>query len=365
MQTHILSVFLDYKCNFWCDHCSVGSNPRLAVPMEEGVFNVLLDELCRLESVKLVAFTGGECTLHMERLTKGIEAAKRAGKMTRIVTNGWFAKSDAQTEKFLDQLCEAGLDELSTSFDAFHEPFVSIEQIGRMLRKGSEKGLRLALGVIEDSLQRWTLDKVRDQLSEVCGWGREELDDRVSIISDSPIPVGTADRPEIYESKASASVELGCSDVVKTISIHPNGDVKACCGHTMFYQKDLHLGNIKDESIEEITARASQNSLYWYLHVVGPAEILRRLGKTGHYTSICHACTVLLNDYREEFLQYLRGLGAQGAAKELVFQGNLKQAAKILISDEEQILRRLRSNTRIERQGSRAFAGQPDVAEEP
>lgn len=53
------------------------------------------------------------------------------------------------------------------------------------------------------------------------------------------------------------------------------------------------------------------------------------------------------------------------AAKPLAIRGSLKQVAKDLLSGEEGILRPMGANTRIERQGSRAFAGQPDVAEEP
>ena len=33
MLPSLFSVFLDYRCNFACAHCSVGSNPRTVMPM--------------------------------------------------------------------------------------------------------------------------------------------------------------------------------------------------------------------------------------------------------------------------------------------------------------------------------------------
>ncbi|MEX3514834.1 MULTISPECIES: hypothetical protein [unclassified Corynebacterium] len=58
---------------------------------------------------------------------------------------------------------------------------------------------------------------------------------------------------------------------------------------------------------------------------------------------------------------------SQKAANPLTIRvrGSLKQVVKDSLSVKRVILRRMSANTRIERQGGRAFAGQSDVAEEP
>ena len=46
------------------------------------------------DSIQLCVFTGGECTLLGEDLFKSIKLAKSMGLMTRIVTNGFWAKTE-------------------------------------------------------------------------------------------------------------------------------------------------------------------------------------------------------------------------------------------------------------------------------
>lgn len=81
--------------------------------MSDLVLEKFLDQIPSVPSIQVVVFTGGEATLHLDALKKGLFRAKEQGKITRVVSNGWWAKSPDHALRFLDDLQQAGLDEIN------------------------------------------------------------------------------------------------------------------------------------------------------------------------------------------------------------------------------------------------------------
>lgn len=307
MIPSLLSVFLDYQCNFYCGHCSVGSSPKTKFPMPKAVLEKGITEFSSIPSAKIVVFTGGEATLRWDMLKYGIKLAKEMGLLTRLVSNSWWARSIERAKEKLEELKEVGLDEFNTSYDAYHAQFVSLEYPLNAVQAALETGFkgRVALSVILDKERRWSADKVRAALAERLGVSPSTLGEWVKVIEDLPTPTGTGEELGTWED-GGIKTEVGCPEIVKTISLHPNGDVRACCGHAVFYTPHLTLGNLYRETLKEILSRAQKNIIYWWIHTRGPRGILKNLEVDGNYHSICHACQVLLTQHTSEMLAYVR-----------------------------------------------------------
>lgn len=81
MIPSIIAFFVDYKCNFKCGHCSIGSCPDISSPMSREVFDAFFAQIGNLPSVKVLTFTGGEATPRLPFLSSWKEsgAEKKRG----------------------------------------------------------------------------------------------------------------------------------------------------------------------------------------------------------------------------------------------------------------------------------------------
>ena len=339
MIPSILSIFLDYHCNFECKHCSVGSSPRTKYPMPEEVMTKAIDGAHELASIAVVVFTGGEPTLRMPVLVRGIERVRDAGYLSRVVTNAWWATTPEKARATVAKLQAAGLQELNTSYDDFHAPFISVDRIVNMVRAALEANLRVAVGVIADPRSVFNADRVRAELCTGLSMTMAELEAAVYILEDFPTPTGTGASLDVSALNAGAKMEMGCPEVIKTLSVHPDGTVKACCGHTQFYSKDLTLGSLHEESLTQMVERGRQNLVYWLVHMMGPKRILAQLGVSGTYSSICHACHVLFAQHRDQLIRHVEANLNELFANEVLLSDNVRRTAEVVIQNKEAILR--------------------------
>jgi len=292
MFHQVISIMTDYQCNFECAHCSVGSSPKTKMPMPWELYMDLIRQLRQVDGIKVVCFTGGEATLRKEWLLDAIAVATQAGFRTRVVTNGWWARTPEKARQMVQELREAGLEELNTSYDDYHAPFAPMEKIVNLVRATLETDMRLAIAVVNDANAVHSGERIRDELVAGIPISIEQLQSRVFFIEDGPTPSGTGQDLDVKY--VNRHIEVGCSDIGKSISIHPNGLVKACCGHAMFETPDLTIGSLYNEPLQNMLDRCSHNLLYWWIHSYGPKKILDRLGIGGEYASQCHACYALL-----------------------------------------------------------------------
>lgn len=340
MLPTLFSVFLDYKCNFWCSHCSVGSSPRTVMPMPRELLVKFMEGIREVPTAKVVVFTGGEVTLRKDLLLEGIALAKAGGLITRIVTNGGWATTPEAASRMVQDLKHAGLDELNTSYDDFHAPFTPIGNIANLVRAGLDAHMRLGMGVIVDKNATWDSVAVREALCKDLGMSLSDLDQAITIVEDYPTPSGSGEGLDVEGLDAGEKLNMGCPEVIKTVSLHPNGTVKACCGHVMFYSHDLTLGNIKEERLLDIVSRAQHNIVYWWIHMLGPKRILEKLGVQGNYSSICHACQVLTTQHREEMLEYIKTHRSEVVLNDIAFSDMLKGLSRIAVIRKDEILER-------------------------
>ncbi len=334
----LLSVFLDYRCNFACQHCSVGSSPKTIFPMPDDVLDAALSGVADVPSLRVVVFTGGEPTMRKGVLLASIARAKELGVITRIVTNAWWASTPEKADRWVGELRDAGLDELSTSWDDFHAPFAQFECVVNAVRAALAAGIRVALATINDRDATYSGATVRAAIADALETTVDEIDNLLFLVDDNPTPSGTAKDLDVSGMPNDSKLEIGCREVVHTLSVHPDGSVKACCGHEQFYAPDLTIGNLREETFAAIAARAQQNLLYWMIHSVGPKRMLEQLGVEGEYASICHACGVLLHEHRDELMDYLAANRDDVFVRDILFSDNVKRLAGVVARRKQEVL---------------------------
>jgi organic radical activating enzyme len=342
MLPRLFSIFLDYLCNFECAHCSVGSSPRTKMPMPRELLFDVLAQIREIKTARVVTFTGGEATIHRDLLLEALANVSAGGYVSRLVTNGWWAKTPEKARRWVDDLKKVGLTELNTSYDDYHAPFCDIDNIVNLVRAALDADLRVGLGVIHDPKSKWSGDAVRQAVASSLGMTTDALTERIVVLTDQPTPSGTGEGIDVSDLDAKERLEVGCPEIVKTVSIHPNGLIKACCGHAMFYTPDLTIGNVLEEPLPVIVERSQHNLIYWWIHMYGPKRILDRLGVGGQYASICHACHVLLGEHRDALLEFVEDHKAEIYVNDVLFSDNAKRVANVLMRKKDEIIANVR-----------------------
>ena len=90
-----IHILLTYKCNLECDHCFLHSGPRAEGTLTSPQIRNVLEESRKIDSVNRIFFEGGEPFLFYPSMLEGIRLAREMGFEVGIVTNGYWAISEA------------------------------------------------------------------------------------------------------------------------------------------------------------------------------------------------------------------------------------------------------------------------------
>jgi hypothetical protein len=115
-----IHLLLTYKCTAECDHCFVYSSPRAEGTMTLDQIDRVLAEAEKIGTVRWIYFEGGEPFLFYATLLEGVRRARNRGFEVGIVTNAYWATSEADAVASLRPLADLGLADLSVSDDDFH-----------------------------------------------------------------------------------------------------------------------------------------------------------------------------------------------------------------------------------------------------
>ncbi|MGD8394466.1 MAG: radical SAM protein [Candidatus Eiseniibacteriota bacterium] len=143
-------ILLTYACTYECDHCFLYCSPR-----SEGTFTIaeierVLEQAREVGTVTSIYLEGGEPFLFYPVMVEGLRLARRMGFRTGVVTNCYWASSDADARLWLGPIVDTGIDDLSVSDDAFHHGEGGGESPGaRAARVARELGLPAASICIE------------------------------------------------------------------------------------------------------------------------------------------------------------------------------------------------------------------------
>jgi hypothetical protein len=252
-----LHLLLTYECNYECDHCFVWGGPSQTGTMTLETVEHILAQAKELGSIEWIYFEGGEAFLYFETMIAGIRLAKEFGFKVGIVSNSYWATTDAAALEWLRPL--AGLvDDLSISSDDYH---------------GSHEGVNYP---------------------EIARRAAQQLDIPVDFISIGESDVVFRGRAaDVLASRVETKPweqfdECPWEDLREPARVHvdPFGNLHICQG--------ISIGNMLRRPLIDIMSDydADAHPIVGPLLAGGPAEIVRRYGLSHEegYADHCHLC---------------------------------------------------------------------------
>jgi len=148
-----ITILTTFRCSAMCTECSLRCSPYDESPLlkSKQIKSYIGPILKDFSSIRIVVFTGGEPFLLGDELVKSIKYVKENGLLSRIVSNGYWAKSGEITRERLGELRAAGLHEINFSTGDEHSQFVPIDNIVNACIESAKLNM-LALVNIESHL---------------------------------------------------------------------------------------------------------------------------------------------------------------------------------------------------------------------
>jgi len=280
-----LHLLLTYECNYECNHCFVWGGPSQIGTMTVESIEHILCEADALGTVDWIYFEGGEAFLYFSMLRTGIRLAKERGYKVGIVTNAYWATTDAVALEWLRPLA-GSVDDLSISSDAYHgsDEGVNRPEIARRVAK------RLNIPVDFISVAAPGICDAPDAVGQLPAGESEVLyrgraaNELSSLIEAKPWEQFT---------------ECPWEDLRNPGRVHvdPFGNLHICQG--------ISIGNLLERPLVEIMSEydPDRHPIVGPLLCGGPAEIVRKyeLDHEDGYADHCHLCYKSRCALRERF----------------------------------------------------------------
>ena len=302
-----LSVMLTHKCNAECTHCGTLSGPKVGGRADLETVLAAIDQAAEIGFANVV-FTGGEPTIYFDDLLASIAHAGKLGLITRVVTNGGWCKTPERTDRKLERLIDAGLQEINFSAGDEHQRFISLEYVVNGIVSALDHRLPIHLMIEKVKLRNVTKEVVLDHKALRSHPHLERLG-----ISESPwMPLDPFQINE-YEGGHTANADnishfSGCDSILQTYVLHPLGEVTSCCGIGARVISELRseqdFKKDKKDSLSASIIDAEEDFLKLWMRQEGPEKILHwaashdpKIKWENMYAHRCQACARIYADH--------------------------------------------------------------------
>jgi len=327
------AIHVTYTCPLTCAHCCFLSSPANAdrLPIDH-----ILETIQQLDtnSIKLISFTGGEPFLLGAKLVDLVHLASQRGLSTRIVTSAYFAKRPEVAKSRIQILKDAGLKEITISWDDFHEEFVDFECVANLHRIATQLGIFVYINMVQGANPRWTAEKVAAELG---------IPASIEFIADSPLNL--TGRAELKLKEAGFHPDnqkfLGpCPYILTGPTLSAKNKLLACCGVIPETQELILDEDFRPENLTMDLHQAVENPLYNWLYLRGPYQILEWISQRfdiaipakQEISGNCEACRLLFHSgIRDKIPEALQEMN-ENIMKELVLMESLGLLRKNYIS---------------------------------
>jgi MoaA/NifB/PqqE/SkfB family radical SAM enzyme len=269
------------SCSGHCKHCSNGEQPNRGESVRAEAAVKTVKQLAERFTIESVMTFGGEPMLYADTVCAIHAAARDCGIPERqLITNGYFSKDESVIDKTAKALCNAGVNDILLSADAFHQEYIPLEPVM----------------AFADALLRHHVPRLRVQPAWVVNEEHDnpynrETERILTLFTDKGImanegnnifPSGNAlkhlseyfsppDEMDLFAPCGSFPY-TGRIDEVTSVGINPNGDVTIC---------SPTIGNIYKTDVLDIvdTYDPYANPAFEAL-LTGGAEALLKYAKT-------------------------------------------------------------------------------------
>jgi organic radical activating enzyme len=278
-----------HHCNISCRHCYNNSGPQLKAK------RIRLDRMLKIVAempgagIPNLAISGGEPFLYRQDVLAMVKAGRAAGlKQIEINTNGFWASTDEQANKVLDQLAEAGFmqgfdDRIKLSSGSYHQEFIAFDRTLILARNFYARfGRPLFIDFELTPKSDHSAGEIRKQI-DAAG-----LTDRVRLTFREIASVGRGKDIE----GISRNRTNGPCVTIDIIMINPDESVLPCDGLN-HENHGLRLGRADRHHLRELVKRMQNDPILQFLAAKPLNELLPFIGKTERpdgYGGICDQC---------------------------------------------------------------------------
>jgi hypothetical protein len=278
-----------------------------------------VDESARIPSVQLLVLSGGEPFLLGNDLDVVVARAQMYGLRTRVVTNGYWAKSYQLASDRLARLTKAGLTELNLSTGDFHAEFVPLERVAYGARAAIDQGMSVVVMVERFSNRRLLAEDLKNNplIKEVLD--DKQTGDKLNIVESPWMERGATQQgiggrsvaagevvlqePEVLVNMKTLASRRGCTSVLNTLTITPYERVGACCGLPREEIAELDIGSAREQGLAGCYETGRNDFIKVWLAVEGPEHILawaaehdKTIEWENRYGHQCEACRAVYKD---------------------------------------------------------------------
>lgn len=278
-------INLTQKCNAKCVHCCFECLPNSSNYLTDDEIEKIVSYAESHDDVKVVSLTGGEALLRKNKVLEIIQRLSLVGKETTLISNAFWATTEAVTERILSELKLAGLNYLTISYDDYHAEYIPISNVKRLLTIIKKFDIEVALNMVVDR-KHIGVDLLKDLGESVFGV-------RVTMVPASP--VGRAN--DLYF-KTIEELELTCPATGWEFVVHHDGYVYPCCSPSVF-ESNLRIGSIAEYEVEKLESQLYSNILLYILKKEGFKWFIEKMHldlSKQKFVSSCEVCRFIFSD---------------------------------------------------------------------
>jgi len=251
------------QCNIKCEHCVAAQDSNSHAKMDLPRARSIIDEMAGA-NVSAISFTVGEPLIFLNDILSLVRLCNKHGIYSRIVSNGFWAKTPEQADDIVSELKISGLSQLRLSFSRWHQEHINSENI-----------LNAAV-----SCQKFSLDYFISFVTDfsIADDAFEQFlyDHQLKFFPEPLLFLGRAG--EFSRSQISTDYPPHLCDMNPILT--PELDMYACCdAQDQFSETDFFfLGNLQNFSSNELFERYEQNPFFNLIKTVGLSKIATFIG---------------------------------------------------------------------------------------
>jgi organic radical activating enzyme len=271
-----IALMMTYKCTIACPHCVVEGGPhrREEVKLSDAVDWIKQVKDYRNGHILGLAITGGEPFYNLENLTKISEFANSQGLIVSVVTNAFWATTEENAAKIIEDL--PAIQMISFSTDTYHKRAIPVENIKNGVSAAKKADRLYNIAVCTDNLEDVGFKEI---ISDLDDFGEKD-----TVRTSITFPVGRAEKfSSRFNYEFDEQPTPGGCDMASYPVIFPDGKVLACIGPllTLPPTHPLFLGDLRHETLKEILDRAETNPILHAIRIWGPKKLVQLLEENG------------------------------------------------------------------------------------
>jgi len=278
-----VGLLITARCPVGCSHCILQAGGLHWGEPTPASYRRWVRSIAESGVIRNIGLTGGEPFAVYDTLLDIVPLIRSYGLHPNVLTSAYWATSDAQTEKLLRPLAQAGLEGLGISVDEFHQAKVPIQNVLRALRTAKRLGLWVGVAFCYFDQGRdpaTEAEAARAELRDVLG---EEAFAQVDVINLNPIQKAGRAQQGVEFPTPSSKVQRKSTRVCTALtpSIWPDGSFACCCGPRLSKTSPLVLGNLNHDPFAELYQRYRKHPILPFLHVWGLTKMVEELRANG------------------------------------------------------------------------------------